>query len=181
MPARGQRQLPRAGVVADVSRWTATVCAAVALVFGLAAWSGCAGDGPSVGTTAVPTPTPTPGSSDTYAQIQREVFDVHCLSAGCHNAVSPAAELVLEAGVSYDDLVDVAPTNPIAAAQGLLRVTPGAPEQSYLYVKLSAAGGVLGSRMPLGQPPLAAAEIELVRSWIRDGAPAPSVAAAAGH
>jgi hypothetical protein len=134
-----------------------------------------------VGTTAVPTPTPTPAPSDAYDRIQREVFDVSCLSAGCHNAASQAAGLVLDAGVSYGDLVGVVPTNSVAAARGLLRVTPGNPEQSYLYVKLSVAGGVLGSRMPLGQRPLPADQIELVRSWILDGAPPPSAAAAAGH
>ena len=181
MPARVRRQLRRTGAVADIRRRRAPLCAAVALVLGLAASSGCAGDGPSVDTTAVPTPTPTPGASDTYGRIQREVFDVHCLSAGCHDAAGQAAGLVLDAGVSYGDLVGVMPTNPIAAARGLLRVTPGDPEQSYLYVKLSAAGGVLGSRMPLGQPPLPADEIELVRSWILDGAPAPNAASAAGH
>jgi hypothetical protein len=89
--------------------------------------------------------------------------------------------LVLDAGVSYDDLVGVTPTNPVAGAQGLLRVTPGEPEQSYLLVKLANPGPALGSRMPLGQPPLPADEIELVRSWILDGAPAPSAASAAGH
>ena len=181
MPARVRCQRRRAGAVADVRRRRATLCAAVALVCGLAAWSSCAGDGPTVAATAVPTPTPTPGASDTYGQIQREVFDVHCLSAGCHNAASQAAGLVLDAGVSYGDLVGVVPTNPVAATQGLLRVTAGDPEQSYLYVKLSAAGGVLGSRMPLGQPPLPADEIELVRSWILDGAPAPNAVSAARH
>ena len=143
--------------------------------------AGCAGDGPSGGSSAVPTPTPTPAPSDAYDQIQREVFDVHCLSAGCHNATSLAGGLVLDAGVSYGELVDVVPTNPVAAAQGLLRVTPGSPEQSYLYVKLTAAGGVLGGRMPLGQAPLAPSEIELVRSWILAGAAAPSAAMAAGR
>ena len=145
------------------------------------ACSGCAGDGPSVGATALPTPTPSPAPSNSYDQIQREVFDVHCLSAGCHGAASQAAGLVLDAGVSYDNLVDVAPTSPAAGAQGLLRVIPGDPEQSYLFVKLVNPGPALGSRMPLGQPPLAVDQIDLVRSWILAGAPAPSAASSAAH
>ena len=157
------------------------MCTAVGLVLGLAALSGCAGDGPSVGTPGLPTPTPTPVPSNAFEQIQREVFDVHCLSAGCHDVASQEAGLVLDAGVSYEDLVDVAPTNAVAGAQGLLRVTPGDPEQSYLLVKLVNPGPALGSRMPLGQPPLTADEIDLVRSWILDGAPASSAALAAEH
>ena len=86
-------------------------------------------------------------------------------------AVSQAAGLVLEPRVSYGDLVNVVPANPVAASRGWLRVTPGDPDESFLYVKLVSASGALGGRMPLGQAPLPADQIELVRAWILAGAP----------
>jgi hypothetical protein len=55
----------------------------------------------------------------------------------------------------------------------LKRVEPGAPEKSYLYLKLlgthEAAGGS-GARMPFQQDPLSPAELERVRVWILEGA-----------
>jgi hypothetical protein len=147
------------------------------VLLGTVLWIGCAGDGPSGTPGAVATPTPTPVASSTYDLIQAEVFDVNCLSAGCHNAAGQAAGLILEPSVSYGDLVNVTPTNPTAGAQGLLRVTPDNPEQSYLYVKLLGPEDPrLGGRMPLGQAPLADAQIELIRSWILAGAPGPTTA-----
>ena len=55
----------------------------------------------------------------------------------------------------------------------LKRVEPGAPDKSYLYLKLigtqEVAGGN-GLRMPFQQDPLAPEELELLRKWIEQGA-----------
>jgi hypothetical protein len=55
----------------------------------------------------------------------------------------------------------------------LKRVEPGAPDRSYLYLKVLGthldAGGS-GLRMPFQQDPLSPAELELLRKWIEQGA-----------
>ena len=55
----------------------------------------------------------------------------------------------------------------------LKRVEPGAPDKSYLYLKVLGthleAGGS-GLRMPFQQDPLSPAELELLRKWIEQGA-----------
>ncbi len=55
----------------------------------------------------------------------------------------------------------------------LKRVEPGAPDKSYLYIKVlgtQADVGGSGLRMPFQQDPLSPAEIELLRKWIEQGA-----------
>jgi hypothetical protein len=127
------------------------------------ALAGCAGDGP----------VPTEGGS-AFDVIQRSIFDVQCLSAGCHNSINQANALVLEAGQSYANLVNVVAFNATARQAGLRRVLPGSPEQSFLLIKLTAPGPGQDARMPLGASPLSADEIGLIREWIISGAPPPS-------
>jgi hypothetical protein len=51
-------------------------------------------------------------------------------------------------------------------------VAPGLPDQSYLVLKLQGSSACFsGSRMPKGMPALTAAQIQLVRDWIANGAP----------
>jgi hypothetical protein len=122
----------------------------------------CAGDGPAVG-----------GGSQ-YDQIQRTIFNVSCVSGACHNSANQAGGLVLEDGVSYNNLVGVPPVNAAAKAAGLLRVTPTEPDQSFLLVKLTGPTAPEGSRMPLGGESLSTDQIDQVRSWILAGAPPPA-------
>lgn len=126
---------------------------------------GCAGDGP-----------PPSGATSAYDTIQQQIFTPHCLSAGCHNGLNQAGNLNLTAGVSYGNLVGVSPTNPVAAAKGLLRVTPFDPNSSFLLTKLTGPGLGEGTRMPQGMSPLPASDINMIRAWIADGAPPPGTA-----
>lgn len=55
----------------------------------------------------------------------------------------------------------------------LLLVDPGAPDDSYLYIKLIDSGesvGGSGRLMPVQQPPLNEGQITMVRRWIEQGA-----------
>jgi len=55
----------------------------------------------------------------------------------------------------------------------LLQVEPGSPDRSYLYIKLIDSGesvGGSGQLMPVQQPALAPAHIEIIRLWIEQGA-----------
>jgi hypothetical protein len=138
------------------------VAAALPLLIGLAL-SACSSD--ELG--------PEPESS--FSRIQSEVFDVSCI--GCHSAGSQDAirsGLVLERGVSYNNLVGVQATNADARADRMLRVNPFKPDSSLLMQKLAWAsshpGRNYGNHMPLGGSPLSVGQLEFVRRWIASGA-----------
>lgn len=110
--------------------------------------------------------------TSTFQRIQTEVFDVSCSSDSCHSSVGQAGAMVLDAGGSWDALINQAPANPIAASHGWMRVAPGEPDQSFLLAKLThtlASGEGLG--MPYNAAPLDPATIEVIRAWIVAGAP----------
>jgi hypothetical protein len=121
--------------------------------------AGCAGDGSGGGATTQ------------FDLLQRDVFNVSCVSGACHNSQTLAGGLNLAAGVSYGQLVGVAPDNPVARQQGYLRVQPFSPANSFLVRKLGAPGLGEGERMPLGAAPLSPAEVEMIVAWIEAGAP----------
>ncbi len=57
---------------------------------------------------------------------------------------------------------------------GLDLVEPGDPDKSYLYLKLTGAqlsAGGSGEQMPFQAGQLDAGQLELIRSWIAQGAP----------
>jgi methionine-rich copper-binding protein CopC len=101
--------------------------------------------------------------------IQDKVFTPLC--AECHRGPAggalPGGQDLSSAAASYANLVEVASVE----APALLRVSPGAADESYLVQKLEGTAGV-GERMPLGGAPLAPATIEAIRAWIDAGAPA---------
>lgn len=115
--------------------------------------------------------------ASTFGQIQRGIFDRQCVV--CHRTNGSAAQqsgLILEASVSYQNLIGARPTNASAQADGLVRVLPGNPNVSLLFHKLiwnpqHHAGRNYGSPMPLGGDPLNFGVIEFVRRWIAAGAP----------
>jgi len=101
------------------------------------------------------------------ATLQRTVFTPHCIS--CHSGDAPAAELDLEAGESYRNLVNVSrfPDD----YRYPVRIVPGDADNSFLVRKLE---GKLtpeeGVQMPLSQPALDSTLIDKVREWITNGA-----------
>jgi len=83
---------------------------------------------------------------------------------GCHARAEAAQGMRLEADQIYRSVVNVrARTDP-----RYLRVAPGDPDHSLLYLKLLSPhqGGYRGPRMPLSMEPLKEDEIALVRGWI---------------
>lgn len=127
--------------------------------------AGCAGEGEPTGGGGG-------GGTGDFATMQSEVFNRSCVQAACHDAATRQGNLDLTAAASYVNLVGTEPQNPVARDAGLLRVTPGSPEASFLLRKLT---GDLepgeGAPMPLLGSPLPPAQIELIRSWIAAGAP----------
>ena len=60
--------------------------------------------------------------------------------------------------------------NGTSTATGLPYIVSGQPQQSYLYSKITDAGGIAGQPMPIGGVGLMQdADIEMVRQWIADG------------
>jgi hypothetical protein len=102
----------------------------------------------------------------TFTRVESEVFTPSCTFVGCHDPIGHQSGQVLIAGTAYGQIVGV----PSAEMPSLLRVSPGDPDNSYLYRKITGAG-ITQDRMPLGLPPLTDEKIRLVRDWIRRGAP----------
>jgi hypothetical protein len=48
----------------------------------------------------------------------------------------------------------------------LMRVTPGAPDSSYLVMKITGTPGIIGSRMPFGRDPLSNEDVATIVEWI---------------
>ncbi len=147
-----------------------------------ASLNGCSGQpAPTGAATATPTPTPTPRPSDastatptmpastTLTDVQA-IFTGSCTDQACHTAADQAGDLALEPGSSHTSLVGVLSANPVAQSAGLLRVNPGNPDASFLVTKLTTPLRGQGSKMPLGKPPLTAAQIQVIRDWITQGA-----------
>lgn len=101
-----------------------------------------------------------------YERDIQSYFDKACLV--CHLEGGINGGLILEQGVSYAALVNVA-----ATGSKLKRVAPGDVEGSYLLHKLKGTHtkvGGKGARMPLGAPPSTPEQIAVVEAWIKAGA-----------
>jgi len=97
----------------------------------------------------------------TFSSIQDNIFTPKCVNRGCH---PPQGPMSLQVGVAFGNLVGV--QSPV---YGRPRVDPGAPDNSVLYLKVIANGGV-GTRMPLTGSKLTNEETEAIRDWITNGA-----------
>lgn len=116
----------------------------------------CAGDG-------VVEPAP-PGV--TLSSLQSGIFTPRCALPGCHGGTPVAQGLSLEDGLAYSNLVGI----PSTELPSFLRVEPGDPFDSYLFMKLSGDSRIAGDRMPLIGSPLGIAELDDLRQWIEAGA-----------
>ncbi len=120
--------------------------------------------GRSTTSTTVPTgsTTTTIPSVVRFSQHVQPILERHCRS--CHPSVTPPD---LRAGAAYASLVNAKSTG----CPSVELVAPGSPATSYLLHKLLGRGMdcFVGSPMPPG-PPLDATEIDLITSWIAQGA-----------
>jgi hypothetical protein len=115
---------------------------------------------------------PTPSLQPTFSSIQHEIFDATDSSGRtactqCHNATLLRGGLDLSASISYASLVNVSSRE----KPGVMRVTPGDPESSYLIHKLEGRSGIVGRQMPFSGPPfLTNGQILVIKRWIEQGA-----------
>src|SRR4030095_14149523 len=91
---------------------------------------------------------------DFTTQVQ-PIFTFNCSAVSCHG--NQAGLTLNGAARSYAELVNVPAETP---GTTLLRVAPGDPNHSFLYIKLAGCPGpeCRGSRMPFNEPPLPAAQ-----------------------
>jgi len=97
--------------------------------------------------------------------IQSQIFSIICVE--CHTRLQPAANLSLNNGNSYENLV-----NQKRKYDPEIRVIPGDTENSFLIQKLEGTelGGSRGSQMPLRQQALPREVISTIKEWINAGA-----------
>jgi hypothetical protein len=118
---------------------------------------GCAPDLP---------PMPAEGQPVSYTEHLEALVQARCVA--CHTTEEPEAELVLEPGVGYAELVGPMSTQ----VEDMALVVPGDPEASYLWLKLDHRAAV-GKGMPrvfTGARRLPDPEVDRFRRWIEDGA-----------
>lgn len=116
----------------------------------------------------MPEPHDTDVSPVTFTEVQTQVFAGGCGGAGCHDAVTRAGDLDLEADDAYDQLFRKACANDLATAEGLLRVVPGQVDDSFLYLKVTDPGEMGDPMPPFGT--LSEDDVALIAQWIADGA-----------
>jgi hypothetical protein len=105
-----------------------------------------------------------PVSTPSYANDIQAIWDAKC-TVSCHKGATPDGQLSLVAGSSFAALVG----QPMfRSCSDTVRVVPQDPATSGLVDKLT--GSSCGTRMPEGDPPLSAAELVMIESWIRRGA-----------
>jgi hypothetical protein len=139
--------------------WVMVFCAPLLL-------AGC-GELKELPTAPEPPPVDEPDPTATLTRVQTEIFTPTCAVAGCHdNFGGLQSGLILTAGRSHEQLVN----KPSIGIPSVLRVRPGDPENSYVYRKIRGVN-IIGDRMPQGSSPLSQAHQDLIRDWIRRGAP----------
>jgi hypothetical protein len=106
----------------------------------------------------------------TFKFIQDSIFTPRCAISGCHSGVTPQANLNLEAGLSYTNIVNIFSTQ----MPQLKLVNPNNHDTSYLYRKVIGVG-ITGARMPLTGDTLSSDLTDSLRFWIDEGALLPIV------
>lgn len=110
------------------------------------------------------------GAGTSWEERVSPLLEANC--GGCHGETRASGGLVLVGEGVFDTLTtERSPTDP----EGRPYVDPGYPENSYLFLKLTADPSIAGMGMPIdplsGVRTLTEEELADVESWISDGAP----------
>lgn len=104
----------------------------------------------------------------TFTQV-RAVTDARCAVDGCHvDGVEPG-DLRFDRDVDklWEELLE----DEAEQVDGLARIDPGAPEDSYVVQKLVMRAPAVGAQMPIGLAPMPAEEVRTIVRWVLAGAP----------
>jgi hypothetical protein len=119
-------------------------------------------------------------ADSTFAQVQEQIFEGRgCTASNCHGD-SPQAGLDLRPDVAYENLVNVG-----SVSGDLPRIFPADQDLSLLYLKVAAKSGevnlseqgISGGAMPVSGDALSDKDLDLLRAWIRGGAPETGIVA----
>jgi hypothetical protein len=110
----------------------------------------------------------------TFTQVYTQVIAVRCMP--CHTTptgggvVNGKLDMSTQA-LAFTNLVNV-PAAGVACNTKGTRVTPGNPDTSVLYLKVSLDDpSPCGNKMPLNQPALTEEQADMIENWIASGAP----------
>lgn len=113
-----------------------------------------------------PSEPPPPADGVSFAADIQPLFALHGCT-GCHGSPGNSGFSVLTHASVFGPGFQ-------AVSRGMLEVVAARPDTSYLLWKLEGAGPdgepISGERMPRGGGPLGAAELDLIRTWIAEGA-----------
>jgi hypothetical protein len=108
-----------------------------------------------------------------FSEIQTTIINPQCTKCHYDSTLSRWANLDLSARNSYYQLTHHKISMDAPHYKAL--IVPGFPDSSFLIEKLSdntlSPTNPMGTRMPQGSPPLTENEINIIRSWIKRGAP----------
>ena len=135
--------------------------AAGTFIVSLVTLVGCGGgSGDPVGVTQ------TPSGTVELDELQTQIFTPRCATSGCHVGGSAPFGLDMSDGLTFGNTVNVASSE----VPAFDIVEPGNAADSYLYMKVIDDPRILGDRMPAFQAPLSGQELQLIETWINDGA-----------
>lgn len=127
--------------------------------------------GPEVGPLIETAPGTISGPNAPFSEIQAKLLKPDCATSLCHSGNPPThAPLSLDDDQAYDNLVN----RPASQASSILLVKPGAPDQSYLMLKMLGtvgSSGTVSTRMPLNRESTDSDRLAALRAWIQRGAP----------
>jgi hypothetical protein len=138
------------------------------------------------GAKPVDTSAPLPVESGFFHEKVRPIFESAANKcSGCHSASGPEAAMSLGGHISSKDIVANLVDEQAVDGGQFKRVVPGKPDQSWLYLKLTAMtngctptaeGQCVGGPMPPssdGMASVSAEDLAVIRQWITDGAVGP--------
>jgi hypothetical protein len=124
---------------------------------------------------------PLPEEHGYFHEEVRPILEKNC--SGCHSESSPDANMSLGGHITSAKIVEnLVGVNSLHGGQ-FKRVVAGQPTQSWFYLKpagQAASAGCTGAMCnaqvmpPTGAVTLTTAELDVIKKWITDGAPAPT-------
>ena len=92
-----------------------------------------------------------------FGSIYTQILTARCAGDGCHDTGNPGGVDFRSRAAAFETLAE--------------KVVPGDPDASVLYRRLSPTLCIGACKtMPLDRPPLAAAQLDRIRTWIAEGA-----------
>ncbi len=108
-----------------------------------------------------------------FSEKVKPIFLNNCISCHQPSGLAWSATLLdLRDSLAYPLLINItAKELKDNGFRPMMRVKPGMPDSSYLYLKLTLDKPTFGARMPMNALPLTQDLLDIIRKWILAGAP----------